>query len=801
MRFEYSEGGSNKFWDIERAGSTLTIKFGKIGANGQMQLKAFGSDAEAIAAHAKLVAEKTKKGYVEAGNGKAASAKPKAKAGKPAASPAPAAKSSSGIKPTSLVIKPLHQASMHRIVVRDRVAVATGTHCFATSNGKKFHRRDSPGTSYGLFEIDGKIYSMGGPFMVTSDHGATWKPIKTAYDDYIFTLLKDSSGRWWLGCNNGVVLTSDRPDKNWKPASFTTAGKVMAILEVDGKLLFVGAGGAGTWDGKSYRAIKGFKKTDIVTRVTEAPSGVLIAIGDGGIAYRSVDRGKTFTAVKSGAKVDLEDCAWVAGALFVVGANGTLLRSLDEGKTFKNVPTKTQKLWAIASWGEGAFLAGDGGVFSLAAPNDTYWKGTQDLFEPPPPEVDKTFEPIKASSGRDGVFKKLHAAAVAQHDKLSASLKRPTDPNPKLARTVDDGTDGADQVYADWLSDQGDPRGELAQVQLRLVKDPKNKENKELKKLEKKLLSTHAGALLGKLAEASSTLELEWHAGFITKARIAKPSDDDNDDGEDGEAKEQPSVEKVLGWLLDSPSARFLRELTVGIVIRDDENSYANVAKRIGSRYLPSLRTLFLGDFTYEDTELNWSHLGNLEPMWPALPNLESLKLRSGSMKLGSIVLPKLRELTVITGGMDARAARAIASAQWPSLEILSLQIGPEPDGGEVKLKDLEPILDGATLPRLTHLGITNFNHTGKLLEPLAHAKILPQLTELDLEMGTLGDEHAARLFALQKAFAHLTKLDVHDNYLTSEGKAVLKQTKLPINFGEQRDDDGPDERYASAYE
>ena len=791
MRFEYSDGGSNKFWDIERAGATLTIKFGKIGAAGQTQLKTFGSDAEAIKAHDKLVAEKTKKGYVAAG-GKAKPA--------PTAKPAPAAKSASGIKPTSLVIKPLHEASMHRIVVRDRVAVATGNGCFATGNGKKFHRRDNPGTSYGLFEIDGKIYSMGGPFMVTSDHGATWKAIKTPINDYIFTLLKDSSGACWLGCNSGVVLTSDRPDKNWKAASFTTAGKVMAILEVDGKLLFVGLGGAGFWDGKAYRAVKGFKKTDIVTRVTEAPSGALIAVGDGGIAYRSTDRGKTFTPVKSGAKVDLEDCAWVAGALFVVGANGTLLRSTDEGKTFKNVPTKTQKLWGIASWGDGAFLAGDGGIFSLAAPEDTYWKGAQDQFEPPPPTIDATFEPIKATSGRDGVFKKQLAAATAEHDRLSAPLraKRAADPNPKLAKTVDDGTEGADQVYADWLSDQGDPRGELAQVQLRLAKDPKNK---ELKKLEKKLLATHADALLGKLAGESKMLDLEWHAGFITKARIARPYDDGDEESEDGEEREQPPLEKVLGWLLDSPSARFLRELTVGIVIRDDENSYGNVAKTIGSRYLPSLRSLFLGDFTYEDTELNWSTLGNLEPMWSALPNLERLKLRSGSMKLGTIVLPRLKELTVVTGGMDAKAARAIASAQWPSLEVMSLQIGPEPDAGEVKVKDLEPILDGATLPRLTHLGITNFNHTGKLLEPLAHSKILPQLTELDLKMGTLGDEHAARLFALQKAFAHLTKLDVHDNYLTSEGKAVLKKTKLPVHFGEQRDDDGAEERFASAYE
>ncbi|MEO8840953.1 MAG: WGR domain-containing protein [Kofleriaceae bacterium] len=99
-------------------------------------------------------------------------------------------------------------------------------------------------------------------------------------------------------------------------------------------------------------------------------------------------------------------------------------------------------------------------------------------------------------------------------------------------------------------------------------------------------------------------------------------------------------------------------------------------------------------------------------------------------------------------------------------------------------------------------LGLTNFNLTGQLVEPLATSKLLPQLAELDLSMGTLGDEHVTKLFAMQAAFAHLTKLDVNDNYLTNEGKSLLEQAKLAVHFGEQRDDEGdPSDRYASAYE
>jgi DNA ligase-1 len=66
-RFEFSEGGSNKFWEIAINDSEVTVRFGRIGTNGQTQTKEF-SDAAAATKHAdKLIAEKLDKGYVEAG--------------------------------------------------------------------------------------------------------------------------------------------------------------------------------------------------------------------------------------------------------------------------------------------------------------------------------------------------------------------------------------------------------------------------------------------------------------------------------------------------------------------------------------------------------------------------------------------------------------------------------------------------------------------------------------------------------------------------------------------------------------
>ena len=57
---------SEKFWEVTVSGTTVTVRFGKIGAaNGQTSEKEFSSIDEAQAHADKLVAEKTKKGYVE----------------------------------------------------------------------------------------------------------------------------------------------------------------------------------------------------------------------------------------------------------------------------------------------------------------------------------------------------------------------------------------------------------------------------------------------------------------------------------------------------------------------------------------------------------------------------------------------------------------------------------------------------------------------------------------------------------------------------------------------------------------
>lgn len=254
----------------------------------------------------------------------------------------------------------------------------------------------------------------------------------------------------------------------------------------------------------------------------------------------------------------------------------------------------------------------------------------------------------------------------------------------------------------------------------------------------------------------------------------------------------------MIRWLLDEPGpARFLQKLTVGIVSFEG-NSYTGVASALAHRPRPTLRSLALGDFDRDETELNWSTIGDVGALWPMVPNLRTLWLRSGSMKLGAIDLPRLESLEIITGGMDRDSADHIARAAWPALVSLSLMFGPGPRGGLSDGAVLDPILSGAKLPKLRRLGIMNCDFTDELASLLPRAAILPQLERLDLSMGTLSDSGAQALAAHRDKIAHL-ELAVDENFLSLAGVELLGQSVAKLVTGYQRNP--ADGRYAAMYE
>lgn len=67
VHLEFAEGTSSKFWRARVEDATLYVNYGKIGSAGQTQVKDFGTNDLATKEYDKLVREKRKKGYVDAG--------------------------------------------------------------------------------------------------------------------------------------------------------------------------------------------------------------------------------------------------------------------------------------------------------------------------------------------------------------------------------------------------------------------------------------------------------------------------------------------------------------------------------------------------------------------------------------------------------------------------------------------------------------------------------------------------------------------------------------------------------------
>ncbi len=422
-------------------------------------------------------------------------------------------------------------------------------------------------------------------------------------------------------------------------------------------------------------------------------------------------------------------------------------------------------------------------------------------------EARKRLNSPKLVAERDALLEELAHGRAANPRPVAEPVVEPPPPVPAgtpmaevLAAAIEHNAEGQDGylVLGDFLHEQNDPRGELIAIGVALAKN----------KGDHKLLASHADhlaehpELLGPLRSCLDVItKIDWHCGFIRGCTVHYTIDRFN---APSAARRKPgdivdvAIPDVIGWLLDEPGpGRFLQHLVVGLV-RHDANNYDGVAAVLARRVRPTLRSLMLGDFDRDECELNWSTIGDLSALWPAVPNLTKLWLRSGAMGLAGIHLPRLEELQTITGGLSASSARAIADAAWPALVRLSLQYGPESDAG---IDDVMPLLAGDKLPKLRHLGITNFGDTDAVCEALPKSGMLPQLAELDLSMGTMSERGLAVLLREAKKLAHLARIDVDDNYLPEAAHEQLVTVLPNLYFGRQRVADEDEPRHASAFE
>ena len=370
--------------------------------------------------------------------------------------------------------------------------------------------------------------------------------------------------------------------------------------------------------------------------------------------------------------------------------------------------------------------------------------------------------------------------------------------NPELeARILADPDDlSAYLVYGDWLAERGDPRGELIAVQAKLKETPADA---TLQEREKKLLADNANTWLGDLAgKDEKDLAIRWRLGFIDSVRFGPALD----------AYEWSSLDfaEALGTALALPGAHFIRELVFGSQESDDyPASWQNCIDALVEHGVPkALRRLEFVRGGYWD--ISSTELGDLSALYPLLASLRELAIEMGAMQLGSMVLPSLRSLEIVTGGLTRANLESIASAKWPNLERLSLCLGETDNdyGCDVQLDDVKMLLEKGDFGRLRHLGLANTNLADEIAAELPNTGILPQLETLDLSRGTFGEQGARAILENAAAYRHLKEIDLTHHYVGEELAAELAKIGPHVILAQPQsadDDDGEEYRYVQISE
>ncbi|CAN5267536.1 hypothetical protein BH11MYX1_BH11MYX1_12200 [soil metagenome] len=340
----------------------------------------------------------------------------------------------------------------------------------------------------------------------------------------------------------------------------------------------------------------------------------------------------------------------------------------------------------------------------------------------------------------------------------------------ELAAVIDRDPDdlAAYRILGDAMIDRGYARGELIAAQLA---DPK--------------LEGDLGPLVPYTVEPWQCT-FTWRAGFLRSAAlgIVDPSD----------YAAAGRVNELLDLLLRHPAARFLVELSIGIIgYVGEADDLGEIARTIGRAAPPTLRSLELGAFSFpRDADISAYKVGDVSAA--LVPQLRSLIVQGADIELGSIDLPRLEHLEIKTGGLRAGAARSIAAAKLPKIEDLELWFGSPDYGNTTSLADLRSLFDRS----IASVALRNCPEADELCKRLLGTSLLAGARRLDLSLGTMTDLGARTIADHRGQFAHLAELDLSDNYISAASLAALQG--LNVTATDQREEH-EDHRYVSVGE
>jgi len=269
-------------------------------------------------------------------------------------------------------------------------------------------------------------------------------------------------------------------------------------------------------------------------------------------------------------------------------------------------------------------------------------------------------------------------------------------------------------VLGDWLSQQGDPRGEL--IALQQLGELDRRQRERVKAL---LYEPLIRCLAGPLAQ--------WRWGFVHTATLVRPTG-------------AGASERIdLARLLAHPSSRFLRALTLGQepLFEALDELAAAAPRLLGSLTLYSPRLL------------------DLERVPSGLPSLTHVHLSVPEIAGALGLMSRLDSMTLSFLHWEPTVARRLFDANRQGVRTVKLVVA-----GALDVAPLEAVLG---LPRLEHLTLEASEMDVEAIETIAHSPAVHQLVTLDLSRSGLSERAAKRLLQMTRQLPRLSSLVLGD--------------------------------------
>jgi hypothetical protein len=120
-----------------------------------------------------------------------------------------------------------------------------------------------------------------------------------------------------------------------------------------------------TWSATSFPGVN-------FQAISSSFNSAIIAVGNGGVIYRSINFGETWTLRDAGTTSNLNDVLVSGFEVTAVGDNGTICRSTDAGSTWTSSTFGTSNLLGVSSSQFGMFAVGVGGTILKLVSGQTW---------------------------------------------------------------------------------------------------------------------------------------------------------------------------------------------------------------------------------------------------------------------------------------------------------------------------------------------------------------------------------------------------------------------------------------------